>query len=292
MRQEIVPTRSGHLDVDGQKVWWEYHGDGSREAVCLLNGLAMHTQAWYGFLPLLTGDYDVILYDFLGQGRSSQEDIPYLIPEFARYLTLIMDEVGQERVHLMGISYGGFIALDFARLYQERLHTLTLSGILLSHEKLFDMYQEISLRFYRGTPEAFELYTHYMYEKIFGEGFAASIPPEQMEAMRQRFYDRYIDARHCLIRLTEAQDPFFAALGDHLPHYRAIRTPTLMVVGQQDRAIPLWQQRKIFELLPNTRWEEIPNCGHVVYLENPTQFFGVILAFMAAKSVDFAWSGQ
>jgi hypothetical protein len=48
-----------------------------------------------------------------------------------------------------------------------------LSGILLSHEKLFDIYQEISLRFYTVGAELFEVYTHYMYEKIFGEAFAA-----------------------------------------------------------------------------------------------------------------------
>jgi len=288
---DIIPDRSGHLEVDGQKVWWEYHGDGSREAVCLLNGLAMHTKAWYGFLPMLTDSYDVILYDFLGQGQSSQEDVPYFIPEFARYLTLIMDEVGVEKVHLMGISYGGFIALDFARMYQERLNTMTLSGILLSHETLFQMYQEISLSFYTGTEEAFELYTHYMYEKIFGEDFAGTIPPENLAAMRQRFYDRYIDNRHCLIRLTEAQNPFFGALDDNLPQYRAIETPTLMIVGEQDRAIPLWQQRKIYDLLPNTRWEEVPGCGHVVYLEKPKEFFGMIREFMAAKSLDFDVDG-
>jgi pimeloyl-ACP methyl ester carboxylesterase len=289
MKQEIIPDRSGHLDVDGQKVWWEYHGDGSREPVCLLNGLAMHTKAWYGFLPLLIDSYDVILYDFLGQGESSQEDVPYFIPEFARYLTLIMDELGAGKVHLMGISYGGFIALDFARLYQDRLHTMILSGILLSHERLFQLYQDISVRFYTGTEEAFEIYTHYMYEKIFGEDFASTIDPEQFAAMRQRFYDRYVDKRHCLIRLTEAQNPFFESLDDNLPQYRAVQTPTLMIVGEQDRAIPLWQQRKIHELLPNTRWEEIPRCGHVVYLEKPQQFFGMIKAFMAAKDLGFSY---
>ena len=207
MAEEIIPLRCGHLELGDQKIWWEYHGQGNRETVCLLNGLAMHTRAWYGFLPLLTESYDVILYDYQGQGQSSKDDIPYLIPEFARYLCLIMDELGLSKIHLMGISYGGFIGLDFARLYQERLHTLMLSGILLSHEKLFSMYQDISLRFYRGSEESFELYTHYMYEKIFGEGFVSTLTDEKLGAMRQRFYDRYLDHRHCLIRLTEAQNP-------------------------------------------------------------------------------------
>lgn len=284
---EITPLRSGHLEVGDFRVWWEYHGTGDRECCCLLNGLAMHTKAWYGFLPRLLDRYDVILYDYLGQGQSSTDDVPYFIPEFARYLELIMDENAVDKLHLMGISYGGFIALDFARLYQERLHTLTLSGILLSHEKLFELYQEISLRFYRSTEEVFEIYTQYMYEKIFGEAFAATIPPESFEAMRQRFFDRYIDQRHCLIRLTEAQDPFFGALDDNLPEYRAIETPTVVIAGSQDRAIPLWQQQKILDVIPDSRWLEIPGAGHVVYLESPELFFGSLRRFFEVKSLDF-----
>ena len=292
MASEITPLRSGHLAVDGFQVWWEYHGTGDREPVCLLNGLAMHTKAWYGFLPTLLDEFDVVLYDYLGQGESSKDDVPYSIPEFARYLTLILDEIGQERAHVMGISYGGFIALDFARLFQERLHTLVLSGILLSRERLFELYQDISLRFYRSTRETFDLYTHYMYEKIFGEGFAAKIPPEQFEAMRQRFFDRYVDQRHCLIRLTEAQNPFFGSIDANLDGYRAIRTPTLMVAGSQDRAIPLWQQERIRDILPNTRWELVEGSGHVVYIERPDVFFPAIKTFARTKRLDFEWPGR
>ncbi len=287
MGDVIEPNRSGHLEVDGNKVWWEYFGAGDREAVCLLNGLAMHTKAWYGFLPRLTDEFDVILYDFLGQGESSKEDEPYLIPDFARYLALIMDENGVDKVHPMGISYGGFIALEFARLYPERLHTLILSGILASHEKLFQMYQEISLQFYRGTQEVFELYTHYMYEKIFSERFVKNIPDENLAAMRQRFFDRYINYRYCLIRLTQAQDPFFAELESNLPGYRAVEAPTLILAGAHDRAIPMWQQEKLAEIFPNSRYELVPESGHVVYIERPDIFFPAIREFMHTKTVDF-----
>ena len=53
----------------------------------LLNGLAMSTKAWYGFLPLLIAEYDVLLYDYLGQGKSSKPDEPYSITRIAQYLT-------------------------------------------------------------------------------------------------------------------------------------------------------------------------------------------------------------
>ena len=83
----------------------------------------------------------------------------------------------------MGIWYGGFVGLDYARRYQHRLHTLTVSGILLTHEELFQMYEDISLRFYRGSLEIFELYTHYMYEKIFGEAFVLKCK-DKLDGMR------------------------------------------------------------------------------------------------------------
>jgi pimeloyl-ACP methyl ester carboxylesterase len=198
-----------------------------------------------------------------------------------------MDELGIDKVHPMGISYGGFIALEFARLYPTRLHTLVLSGILASHEKLFSMYQEISLRFYRGDEATFELYTYYMYEKIFSEQFVKKIPDEQLAAMRQRFYDRYVDYRYCLIRLTEAQDPFFADLEERVAGYRQVTAPTLILAGAQDRAIPLWQQEKLAEIFPNSRYELVANSGHVVYIERPDVFFPALKIFMKSKSLDF-----
>ena len=282
---EIRPDRSGHLEADGHRIYWEYFGKGEREAVCLLNGVGMLTKAWYGFLPWLLPDYDVILYDYPGQGDSSAKDVPYFIPRFCDYLTAIVDGLGVEKFHLMGISYGGFVGLDYARLYQERLHTLTISGILLSHETLFDMYQALSLRFYTSGPLAFELYTHYMYEKIFGESFVRQVRPK-LEKMRQGFHDRWKDRLHCFVRLTEAQNPFFESLDANLAAYRAIRTPTLIMAGAEDRAIPPWVQRKIASILPNNRFLEIPDCGHVVYIEKADAFFENLKCLARARSLE------
>jgi 3-oxoadipate enol-lactonase len=283
---DLSPDREGFVAEDGHRIHYEYFGRGDREAICLLNGLAMHTKAWYGFLPRLLPELDVILYDYPGQGTSSADDVPYYIPRIAAYLTRIADTLEIRRFHLMGISYGGFVGLDCARQFQERLYSLTLSGILLSREVLFQMYQDISLRFYRGGPEIFELYTYYMYEKIFGESFVQAFR-DQLEPMRQKFHDRYKDKMHGLIRLTEAQDPFFASLEELRPKYRAIRTPALIMAGAEDRAIPPWVQEKVVGILPNARFELVEDSGHVVYLEKPNVFFGNLLKFTRAKSVDF-----
>ncbi|MDX9733408.1 MAG: alpha/beta hydrolase [Thermoanaerobaculia bacterium] len=283
---EIVPDREGFLEVGGHRIRWEFVGKGDKETVCLLNGLAMHTRAWYGVLPRLLDAYDVVLYDYLGQGQSSAPDEPYSIPEFAGYLPRVLDALGIEKAHAVGVSYGGFVAAEAARLFPERLHTLTLSGILLSHEELFSMYQEISLRFYRGGPEVFELYTHYMYEKIFGEAFVSAMK-ESLPALRGRFHDRYRSQTHALIRLTRAQDPFFAALDGNLAGYAAFPEPVLVVPGAEDRTIPPWVQRKLLSVFRDARWEPIEGSGHVVYLEKPDAFFGVLRRFLAAKSTSY-----
>jgi len=281
MPASLEPTRTGSLRRGDLDIFWEYFGEGARPAVCLLNGLAMHTKAWYPFLERLHPDLDVLLFDYPGQGESTSLDVPVDMPSIAGHLDAIAGHLALPPLHIVGVSYGGFVALEFARLYQPRVRTMTLSGILMSHEALFEMYEALSLRFYRGGPDVFGLYTHYMYEKIFGEDFVRAVGPARLETMRQRFFDRYKDRVHSLIRLTEAQDPMFAVLDENLPAYRAITVPTLILPGAEDRAIPLSQQRKLLDLLPQARWEPVAGSGHVVYLEKPDVFWPRLRAFIA-----------
>jgi pimeloyl-ACP methyl ester carboxylesterase len=105
--------------------------------------------------------------------------------------------------------------------------------------------------------------------------------------MRQRFNERYRNDIRCLIRLTEAQEEYFGELDTRMPQYRAVTTPTLIMRGEQDRAIPLWAQKKMLDVFPNSRWLLIPECSHVAYLERPDVFFPTLKAFMRARSVDF-----
>jgi len=277
------PDREGRLVQAGHGYHWELWGTGTRETVCLFNGLAMSTKSWLSFLPELTGDRDVILYDYLGQGSSDNAALPGApISAFGDALAAILDAAGIANVHAVGVSYGGFVAAEFARCHPARVRTLTLSGILLTKETLFSMYQDLSLRFYAGGPPLFDLYTRYLYEKIFGEEFVSRVG-EKLESMRSIFRDRYRDRIEALVRLTEAQDPFFASLEANAPHYAAIPCPVLVLAGAEDRAIPPSQQRKIAAVIPHARYEEIEGAGHVVYLERPDLFWPRVRRFFGSK---------
>lgn len=279
-----APLREGRLVHAGNAYHWELHGTGGRETVCLFNGLAMSTKSWLSFLPELTRDRDVLLYDYLGQGASDDADPPGApISVFGDALGAVLDELGIARIHAVGVSYGGFVAAEFARRHPARVATLTLSGILLTSETLFSMYQDVSLRFYAGGPPLFELYTRYLYEKIFGEEFVARTGAK-LESMRQGFHDRYAGRIEALVRLTKAQDPFFAALGENATSYAAIPCPVLVLAGAEDRAIPPSQQRRIGSVIPHAAYEEIPGAGHVVYLEKPEIFWPRLRRFLAAEA--------
>lgn len=288
--KKYTPTKTGFIQVenDTRQIYWEYFGNGDKEVVVFLNGLAMLTKSWYRTVPFLYPEYDILLYDYLGQGQSSQEDEPYYINRFADYLIQVMDTIGVDKIHPIGVSYGGFIAAELGRLHQDRLHTLTLSGILLTRETLFQMYHDLSLRFYDSTDEVFDIYTQYLYEKTFGENISRKIYGEAMERGRFKFYDRYKDKKYCLVRLTEAQDPFFENIDNDPDSYRDVGTPTLILTGEQDRAIPPWQQEKLAEILPNSRQIMLPECGHMTYMERPDLVWPMLRKFFPAKSIDFA----
>jgi len=275
-----APDREGRLVHGGHAYHWELWGSGTRETVCLFNGLAMSTKSWLSFLPELTGDRDVLLYDYLGQGAS--DDAALLgapISAFGDALAAILDAAEIANVHAVGVSYGGCVAAEFARRHPARVRTLTLSGILLTRETLFSMYQDLSLRFYAGGPALFDLYTRYLYEKIFGEEFVTRVG-EKLETMRRGFHDRYAGRIEALVRLTEAQDPFFAALEENGASFAAIPCPVFVLAGAEDRAIPVSQQRKIQSVIPHADYEEIPGAGHVVYLEKPEVFWPRLRRFL------------
>jgi pimeloyl-ACP methyl ester carboxylesterase len=98
--------------------------------------------------------------------------------------------------------------------------------------------------------------------------------------MRQGFHDRYAGRIEALVRLTKAQDTFFASLQENAASFAGIPCPVLVLAGAEDRAIPPSQQRRIPSVIPHAAYEEIPGAGHVVYLEKPEVFWPRVRAFL------------
>ncbi|MBZ0233372.1 MAG: alpha/beta hydrolase [Deltaproteobacteria bacterium] len=294
MTARAVPDRSGELDDarTGWRIHWDHFGrrghdrERGRETIVFMNGLGMATDAWYTSVPRVHPEFDVLLFDYPGQGRSTRRDDPCTIPQICELVARILDRLEIDRVHTQGVSYGGFVTADFGRLFPDRVLTQTLSGVLLSSTHSFRMYQELSLAFYAQGAAAFDLYTRYLYEKIFSERFLTRIH-DKVERMRTKFHDSYRDQTYCLTRLTEAQDALLAALPEHLDGYRAVTAPTVVIAGEHDRAVPAWMQEALAAIYPASRFVLLPGCGHLTYFEEPDAFWGHLRALARAKSIAY-----
>lgn len=102
-------------------------GDG-QQTVVLLNGTSGHIEAWTHNIRALAARYRVIGYDYPGHGYSTLAESDLEIPEYESHLLTLLDVLGLDRVHLMGESLGGWVAIKFAPKHPERLRTLVLSA--------------------------------------------------------------------------------------------------------------------------------------------------------------------
>ncbi|HHH35574.1 MAG TPA: alpha/beta fold hydrolase [Gammaproteobacteria bacterium] len=126
----FLRRRGDFLEVDGLRL--HYREEGGGEAVVLLHGFAVHGDLnWRrtGILRRLRRRYRVVVPDLRGHGLSDKphDEAAYGL-ELVHDLRRLLDHLGLARVHLVGYSLGGFIALKAAELLEERLLSVTLLG--------------------------------------------------------------------------------------------------------------------------------------------------------------------
>lgn len=283
-KQMIVPTRSGFLHRGPHKIYWEYFGQGNREVFCFMNGVAMYTKSWYGFIPLFANDYDILLFDFFGQGESSHEPEHFNMETQCGLFNALLDEQNISKIHLAGVSYGGMAALEFAAHHQNKLHSLTVSGITLTPEELYllDIYNCMQL--IEKAP--FDLFASIFFQNIFGEQLARKMK-QHFQYTKDKWHERYKGKGTALIKVFKSMFDFVAQTEQKKSLYAAIKTPCLIIAGEEDLYTPIWVQKKALEILPNSRLESMKNVGHVVYMENPGEFAAWCKKIAAAKTVEF-----
>jgi pimeloyl-ACP methyl ester carboxylesterase len=98
------------------------------ETVVLHHGMAKNHKLWFAWVPAIARHYRVVRLDMRGMGQSSvpQPGYPWSVDNFANDLLGFLDKLGLDKVHLIGETLGGSIAMRFATLHQERLRSLTV----------------------------------------------------------------------------------------------------------------------------------------------------------------------
>jgi pimeloyl-ACP methyl ester carboxylesterase len=114
---------TGRVAVEGGTLYYETRGSGP--AVVLLHAGGLDHTMWDPQVDALARSYRVIRFDVRGHGRSTARMGPYSMVEDLRR---VLDHLGVERAHLVGLSMGGGIAFDFASTYPARTLTLALAS--------------------------------------------------------------------------------------------------------------------------------------------------------------------
>ncbi len=266
--------QSGTVRTNRQELYFESHGKGP--AVVLLMGIGYDSSLWaLGQVPVLSTQFQVITVDNRDAGRSSRAREPYTIADMADDVTGLLDALGLQRAHLLGLSMGGMIALAFALRHGDRLARLVVSGTGAAPGR--SAVDPIQIwNWVKANDPTGQIFTAQQLVSLFSTGFL-----RDHQAVSQTTHllagNPYPMNSEAYGRQADAYRQF-----DALDQLAAISCRTLVIVGEQDLLTPPWMAREVAEAIPGARLEVIRGDGssHVVPLERPDDFNQLVLEFL------------
>src|SRR6266498_3406512 len=128
-----MKAREGYVDFRGYRTWYRLVGDLNTPVTPLLalHGGPGSTHNYFAPLEGLAGERPVVLYDQIGCGKSDRpQDIDWSVDVFRDEVAALRDQLGLERIHLLGTSWGGMLALEHVLSGAQGIVSLTLSSTL------------------------------------------------------------------------------------------------------------------------------------------------------------------
>lgn len=264
-----------HFDFQGKSIYYETHGEG--EPLLLLNGIMMSCRSWGEFIePLSTGNR-LILVDMLDQGQSEKMDDSFTQEIQVQVVKALLDHLGIARTHLMGISYGGEVALQFAIRYGGMVERLVLFN---TTARTSPWLRDIGDAWNAASHDG-EAYYNTTIPVIYSPAFY-SARYDWMQRRREVLVPIFNDAAFAgaMVRLTNS-----AAHYDVLAELPKIACPTLVVSGELDYITPVEEQKLLCAGIPDCSHVILPGCGHASMYERPMLFASLLIGFVRnAKS--------
>lgn len=236
---------------------------GNGEPLLLIMGMSGTHRTWGDpFVDLLAADFEVVTYDHRGIGLSPKADDGYEITDLADDATGLLDHLGWDTAHVLGISMGGMVGQDLAARHGDRLRTLTLgctyAGGAAQQLSPPETFQKLQAGWSSGDRE---LALRTGWEVNVSAAFAAD------EAAYASFKENAlaVPARlPAIMQQLQAISRF-----DVSARLGSITVPTLVIHGDQDAMLPVANGRWIAEQVPGAKYEELEGIGHLFWLEAP-----------------------
>jgi len=251
--------------IYGAKVHYVDAGTGS--PVILLHGLADDVGVWESAIAPLAAKYRVVALDQIGFGRSDKPLLNYRASTFADFLDGFLNELKIDRASLVGNSLGGWVAADFALTHPERINRLVLCDAAgyAAVSKTMDPRALSALRLasredirYLG-PLTFR-------DKRFYEDVDLAFK-QHVSAGDNYTVNQLLDS------MIRGEDVLDGRMG-------AIRKPTLIVWGREDKLIPLSFAERFHKEIAGSQLRVIDSCGHMPQVECPKEFVTAVREFL------------
>lgn len=257
-----------------------YDVSGSGKPIVILNGIMMSTLSWEPFVNSLSQNNMLIRLDFLDQGKSSKVNYSYTHDLQIEVLKALLDHLNLNKVNLVGISYGGEIALGFTVKYQNYVDRLVLFN---SSSYTSSWLKDIG-RSWIKAGKTYDAEAYYkttipiIYSQEFYEKNCDFIKARENILLNVFSNREFIDAME---RLTLSSESF-----DVTERLHEIEVPTLIVSADKDYLTPKENQEQLHKLIKNSHLVNIPNCSHASMYDKPIIFLSLILGFINLADIN------
>jgi 3-oxoadipate enol-lactonase len=244
--------------------------------VLLLCGIGAKRQGWYRQLPVLGRRFRTLALDYRDVGDSDPADGPYAIRDVADDVAGLADELGIDRASLVGVSMGGFVALELALDRPERVARLVLVVTSAGGDTHVSTSPEVMRLLMPGDEEVESgAGARRVCTAVAAPGFAERAPEE---------IDAFVEiARHRPMH-RDAYLRQLAACRSHDVSGRLgeIAAPTLVIHGDVDPLVRLENGERLAAGIPGAMLLVYPDTGHIPEVERADAFNSDVAAFVGA----------
>jgi poly(3-hydroxyalkanoate) depolymerase len=238
----------------------------------LCNGIGASLELFQPFVDALDPRRPVIRFDMPGIGGSPAPLVPYHLVTLPSLLTGLLDQLGHDQADVLGISWGGGLAQQFALSRPDRVRRLVLvatgPGALMVPGHPRALLRMLTPRRHRDPGYA---------SRIAGELYGGSARQDPIVAR---------DLLHATTRLGPARGYFYQLIATiawtSLPLLPKLRPPTLILAGDDDPIIPLVNARIMHRLIPGSQLH-VYHGGHLELAADPERLASTVEAFLNAE---------
>lgn len=261
-------VQSGIARVNGTEIYYEMAGSG--QPLVLIHGGGVDSRAWDDQFPVFAKQYKVIRFDLRGAGKSGHVLVPFSNADDIKGL---LDHLGIQQSHFIGISRGGGFAYDFTLEHPDRVSSLVLVSAnfgvdVPAYGEMHDRADEAGSK--GGAAAAAEIWATDPHQGPV----RLSARPKVLKLMTENYAKfRYFDGYKPVKDLPLSGLPRPQRL-------KEIHVPTLVISGAHDAEVARANSRNWAEGIEDARLVVFPNAAHLVMVDQPEEFNKTILEFL------------